>query len=134
MRNVGILFILLACAHIAAGQERLSLQPADTGSTTLNILTGEEIPRGHRTLFGPSFPGGRLTYGLPPLVFVSRYPTMISPLLGGTFQQKVDLVSPFRLQMERESRLGPFETMLISAEAAGAAYIAYRHIKKYGFP
>jgi hypothetical protein len=134
MRSLGTIFIIFAFAHVAPGQERFSLQSADTSSTTLNIFTGEEILRGHLTLFAPALPGGRLTSGLPPLVFVSGYPRRISPFLGGPYQGKVDLVSPFRLQMERESRLGPFESMLISAEFAGAAYIAYRHIKKYGFP
>jgi hypothetical protein len=46
--------------------------------------------------------------------------------------RRIDLMSPLLLQWESESRMRPFQIVLGSLSAGGAAYVAYRHIKKYG--
>jgi len=47
-------------------------------------------------------------------------------------EQRVDLISPFCLQMESEARLRTLQTVLGAVQVGGVAYLAYRHIKKYG--
>jgi hypothetical protein len=63
---------------------------------------------------------------------VSRNRGLRSPCFGGVLEEKVDLILPLRLQMEKESRLRPLQSVLRTLQKAGAAYIAYRHITKYG--
>jgi hypothetical protein len=54
-------------------------------------------------------------------------------LRGGPIPLKADLMSPYLLRLHRESQLNPLYMVLESMELGGAAYVAYRHIKKYGF-
>ena len=46
--------------------------------------------------------------------------------------RRIDLMSPLLLQWESENRMRPIRIVLGSLSAGGAAYAAYRHIKKYG--
>jgi hypothetical protein len=72
-------------------------------------------------------PGG----GMMPPSFTDIRSGLESPLLLGS-EQKADLISPFLLQRQKQSALSPIYTVLGAMELGGAAYIAYRHIKKYG--
>ena len=44
----------------------------------------------------------------------------------------LDLASPWKLQLLNESKYRTMKIILESIELGGVAYIAYRHIKKYG--
>ena len=48
-------------------------------------------------------------------------------------QEKIDLTSPLMLQLKDAEKDLPFKITLQGATTAGALYIAYKHIKKYGF-
>lgn len=60
-------------------------------------------------------------------------PDLSSRFLAEPFAAKVDLITPYLLQRQRESRLSTLYMVLGAAGAGGAAYIGYRHVKKYGF-
>jgi hypothetical protein len=46
--------------------------------------------------------------------------------------QKIDLISPFKLQRAKEEEFRTWRAILGSVQLGGVAYLAYRHIKKYG--
>jgi hypothetical protein len=95
------------------------------------------------TLSGPAFvpEGGMLR--IPPLLlpdgifqlspFPGLPPGVQSSFLSGPLVPRVDLISPFLLQRQRESRLSTLYMVLGAAGLGGAAYIGYRHVEKYGF-
>jgi hypothetical protein len=92
-------------------------------------------------LSGPGVVPGKGVLLIPPLLqpegvfdpFSGMYPGLQPALLGAPFPSKADLVSPYLLRLHRESQLNTLYMVLESMELGGAAYIAYRHIKKYGF-
>ena len=45
----------------------------------------------------------------------------------------IDLTAPLKLQLQDAEKDRPWKITLGAAELGGAAYIAYKHIKKYGF-
>lgn len=71
-------------------------------------------------------------FRFPPYSSVSQDLRVRSPFVGGVLEDKVDLTLPLRLHMEKQARLQPFQAILRTMQKAGAAYIAYRHINKYG--
>jgi hypothetical protein len=68
-----------------------------------------------------------------PSPFPGLPPGVQSSLLAGHLAPRVDLLSPYLLQRERESRLSTLYMVLGAAGLGGAAYIGYSHVKKYGF-
>lgn len=131
MRNmkatVIILVLGLVFAFTAFGQH-----PSDTGA--IHTVT----------LIDPGLALGKPTFLLPPSL---RYDSKIMDpfsgyfgensalpplLLGGTMGKRLDLLVSFRLQMESEARLRPLQTILGTVQFGGAAYLAYRYLKKNG--
>ncbi len=49
------------------------------------------------------------------------------------FQNKIDIASPWKLQLARENENRTLNTIFGSIGTGGALYMAYRHVKKYGF-
>jgi hypothetical protein len=68
-----------------------------------------------------------------PSPFPGLPPGVQSSFLVGPLAPKVDLLSPYLLQRQQESRLSTLYMVLGAAGLGGAAYIGYRHVKKYGF-
>ena len=98
---VRILVLFFAFVSVAPGQQRSEYQSVETDSAHRVVILDPGIALGRPILLIP-----------PPLERDS--------LLGGNFEQRVDLLSPL-------------QTVLGTVELAGVAYLAYRHIKKYGF-
>ncbi len=94
-------------------------------------------------ILDPGLALGKFTVLIPPSLepwgglmspsFSDFRPGLESPFLLRP-EQRADLISPFLLQQQKKSELSPFYTVLGAMELGGAAYVAYRHIKKYGFP
>ena len=133
MKNLSTLVLLVACTLAAAGQERLGVQATDTGSTRRIVILDPGITLGRPTILLPPPVEMASRLRLPSSSIFDVTPAFSSAFLGGVLDEKVDLTSPLRLQMKREADLQPFHTILGTIQAAGTAYIAYRHIKKYGF-
>ncbi len=127
-RGTFILFVVLVSG--APAQQRTG---GDTAVASVNRITiidpgislGKPI-----LLLPPSIQGESPVF--PPSLFLAEDPTAPPPFLLGVAGQKVDLTSPLRLQMAREAKLRPLWMVLGTIEAGGAAYAAYRYIKKHG--
>lgn len=130
MKRIGILILSVALTTDAPSQQRAD---GDTAAAPVNRITildpgialGKPI-----LLLPPSLQGESPVF--PPSLFLAEDPTAPPPFLQGVAGQKVDLTSPLRLQMAREAKLRPLWMVLGTVEAGGAAYAAYRYIKKYG--
>jgi hypothetical protein len=46
--------------------------------------------------------------------------------------EKIDLTGPLKLQLKDQEKERPWRITLGAAQTAGAAYLAYRYLKKYG--
>jgi hypothetical protein len=103
-----------------------SLYPLPALSLPLSFKTGPENLRGF--LSKPSSAAGqeyvpgflRLSLTLPP------------PSLTWDSHQKLSLASCWRDDLAKQQEYQTFRMILGSIEAGGAAYLAYKHIKKYG--
>ena len=66
-------------------------------------------------------------------LFPNLYPGIPPPFATRPFRPNIDILSPYLLQREREQEMRTFYSILSAVTLGGAAYIAYRHIKEYGF-
>lgn len=103
-----------------------SLDPYPTLSLPLSFKTSPENLRGFlsqpSSTAGPGYVPGFLRLSLAsPL-----------PILSGDSRQKFSLASCWREDLARQQEYQTFRMILGSIEAGGAAYLAYKHISKYG--
>jgi len=133
MRIVGILLLSFTFTLAASGQQRSDLQSTDTASVRRIVIVDPGISLGRATLLlSPSFERDSL-FIFPSFLHLKEDFPVGPPFVGGVFEERVDLLSPLRLQMGKESQLRSLQVVLGTVEIAGVAYLAYRHIKKYGF-
>jgi hypothetical protein len=132
MKISGVLFLSLVVTIAESGQQRSGSDT--TGADTANRITiiDPGISYGRPTLLLPLSLQHDAMTGLPAFLFLEETPGMRPPFLGGVMELKTDLTAPLRLQMESEAKLRPLWMVLGTIEAGGAAYAAYRYIKKYG--
>ena len=130
MKCIGIFILSVALASGAPAQQRAG---GDTAATSVNRITiiDPGIALGKPVLLLPPSLQ-REVDALPPSLFLGEDPTAPPPFLQGVTGQKIDLTSPLRLQMAREEKLKPLWMVLGTVEVGGAAYAAYRYIKKHG--
>ena len=130
MKVVAFLTLVLALAASAWGQSE--------------IATGDTVATGKIVLLDPGISLGRPTFLIPPSIleepvfivppfFSSMDYAMAPPFFAGWKEKKLDLMAPLRLQMQREEKLQTLQTVLGAMQFGGAVYIAYQHVKKYGF-
>lgn len=75
---------------------------------------------------------GRPSFYLRSLWFFSQPTDFQSPFVFDGMKEKIDLIAPWKLEMENQEKFQMMRTILESVELSGASYIAYEHIKKYG--
>ena len=131
MGRAALLVAALWCGAIPALAQQAS-QTSDTVLTTGVVLLDPGIALGKPVLlFPPSYqPGSEIL----PARFVK--PFAASPplfLLGPPGSPKADLLSPYVLELRRSQKMNTFYTILGAMELGAVAYIAYRHVKKFGF-
>jgi hypothetical protein len=131
MKTIGILAITVFLAVAASSQQQTEVQPNDSAANRV-VLFDPGISTGKATLLLPRSLQGEPSFFIPPFLFSGQVPGVAPPFLGGMFEQKADLTSPLRLQMESEARLRTLYTILGTVQVGGVAYLAYRRIKKYG--
>jgi len=113
----------------ASGQS--STTSADTLQTTGVVLLDPGIALGRPTLvFPPSYQPGSL---ILPSRFTTPPAGLPDFLLGPPDEPKADLLSPYLLDLQRAKKMNTFHTILGAMELGAVAYVAYRHVKKYGF-
>ena len=130
MRFAAILTIAITHASIAWGQG--SSQTGDTVAIGRIILLDPGISLGGpRLLIPPSLLEGSEFLLLP--FFSSRDYSGAPQFFAGWQDQKLDLMAPLRLQMAREEKLKTLNAVLGTVQLGGVMYLAYKHVKKYGF-
>jgi hypothetical protein len=128
--NVRTLLLFVLCStSLLAQQENVQM----TGDTT-------RVDR--PILLDPGFAFGKPIFLLPSslqpkaslrsILFQELQPGMPPPFLGGGFEQKADLLSPYLLHWKQEQKYKTLYSILGAAQFGGAAYAAYRYIKKHG--
>jgi hypothetical protein len=132
-RVMRIALLSSVCALAASGQEEADIRPAVTDSARRVVIVDPGISLGQPILLLPPSVGRDSLFVLPSFLFIGEDTTMPQPFLTTVLEKKVDLLSPLHLQMEKESRLRSLQTILGTVQIAGVVYLAYRHIKKYGF-
>jgi len=133
MKSLRILLLIFLCSTVALGQQRPDAPAKDTTSVREIMLLDPGVALGKPTLLlPPSFEPG-FSFRPPPLFFTGVHPGLPRSLISMDFEPKVDLLSPLRLQRKQESGLQTLYMVLGTVSAGAAAYIAYRHVKKYGF-
>lgn len=56
-----------------------------------------------------------------------------TPQFDWTLQNEIDLIQPWKLNLAEQEKYSAVKISLGAAATGGALYLAYRHIKKYGF-
>jgi hypothetical protein len=116
---IGVLILFFAATLVASSQEIKTLQLPDTSANWQERVYSESL-----------FP--RFSFLPPqPLGLLYQEP-LVSTRLLFPLQEKIDLISPWKLQLANREKYKTMWTILGSIEAGGVAYIAYQHIKKYG--
>ncbi|HCV43181.1 MAG TPA: hypothetical protein DGH68_06830 [Bacteroidetes bacterium] len=131
MKIIVLLSLTVFLVVAASSQQRSEVQPNDSAANRV-ILFDPGISTGKATLLLPKSLQSEPTFFIPPFLFSERAPGVVPPFLGGMIEQKADLISPLRLQMESEARLRTLRTVLGTVQVGGVVYMAYRRIKKYG--
>ncbi|MGA2624450.1 MAG: hypothetical protein ABSF91_11390 [Bacteroidota bacterium] len=118
--DVGILILFFALTLVASSQERKSVQLPDTSVNKLRSFHSE-------------FLFVKLSFLHPrSLGFLYHPPAVPSQFIFEPFEEKIDLVSPWKLELANQEEYRTMRTILESIELGGVAYIGYEHIKKYG--
>jgi len=130
---VTILVLTLANTLATYGQQRSDVRQADANPQNRIVIIDPGISLGRPTFLLPPSLEADSMFRLPSFLFIPENFTIPQPFLQGVFEERVDLLSPLRLQMEKESRLRPLQTVLGTVEIGAVGYLAYRHIRKYGF-
>ncbi|MGB5874747.1 MAG: hypothetical protein WBG01_11460 [Bacteroidota bacterium] len=133
MKSLTILLLLIFCSSVVLGQQGSDAPANDTTSAQKILLLDPGVALGKPTLLlPPSFESG---FGTTfPLFFYAGAHTGIPPsLISMGFKPKVDMLASIHLQRERESGLQTLHMILGTVTAGAVAYIAYRHVMKYGF-
>lgn len=116
----GIVIMFFALTLVASSQERDSIQLVDTSKKSLQII----YPR---SLFV------ELPFYRPPSLSFLHQPLTGAPQLNfRTVRDKIDLVSPWKLELANREEFQTWQNILGAIELGGVAYIGYEHIKKYG--
>jgi hypothetical protein len=129
MRATALILLCLTPFLLGRAQER----PDTTSPETSRRLL----------LYDPMYPLARAPFRVLPYFDSPEIATtLLSP--PGTFSSPpsffwspsdipMDISAPFQLQLDRQKRQATLLKWLGGVQLAGTAYIAYRHIKKYGF-
>ena len=129
MIKIFYITILLCISMItASGQEQKHTQPQDTSLNRLRNIDSEFLFDKPSVLFHPLLRATPVYYPglLQPSFTLSMQPfSWKSP-------EKVDLVSSWKSVLTKQEELRTLRTILGTVQLGGVAYLAYRHIKKYG--
>lgn len=130
MGRAALLLAALSCGAIPAFAQHAS-EASDTALTTGVVLLDPGIALGKPLLlFPPSYqPGSEIL----PARFVTPFTASPPLFLGSPMEPKADLLSPYLLQVRRSQEMSTFYTILGAMELGAVAYVAYRHVKKFGF-
>lgn len=130
MKTVRIVLIPLFLTMSLSAQEQSPIQPKDS---SLKLLRTAAIPPSLEQpivilplSFALSTPGEGT---VQPLYYIfGESPEQFS----WNRSEKTDIASPWKIYLEEQKKNSTWRSVLGSVQLGGVAYIAYRHIKKYG--
>jgi len=128
--NLRRIFVLLFLVSVpAAAQDQP--ESADTSRWNGVVLLDPGIALGRPTLifppaFRPETQGGSS-------LLLQPYPGLGPDLFDAHAFPKADLLSPYLLALQREKKRSTFYTVLGAMELSAVAYVAYRHVRRFGF-
>ena len=138
IKIVTIIFII-STVLIAQDKNKDNIEPDNTIRRHLGINPNLKIDYEFNQFY-PPFMINRLQPEMffndnPSTIWLSTeltlsYPSMFSP---NNLNAEDHLMSPFYKQYLENSKIDPIRYVLGMAQAAAVGYLAYRHIKKYGF-
>ena len=122
----------LLITTVATGQQGNDVSvPQDTTTVRNIVLLDPGLSLGRAVLLLPPTEERDTMFTAPSFLFL-KGSVAPEPFFGGGVGAKADLVSPLRLQMEKESRLRTLQTVLGSVQLAGVSYLAYKQLKRAG--
>ena len=126
------LFLLMLVIFFPAipmpAQELTPVQPKDTSLFLVQLYSPELIfaePFHLSSLSNSTTQNAPKSFYLPAELSLQPFSWTVEP--------KIDLASPWKLQFAEENKYRTLSMILGSVSTGGAVYIAYRHVKKYGF-
>ncbi len=122
-----LLAVCLDAAVAQVGQGTDSIRSAVTSPAEVRLSFSRPMPLNTPWLEQQQEFELALPYLIGPLP-TTPYPFLIS--YDGL--QAPDLTAAWRLQLAREERNSTLYTVLGTVQLGGVAYLAYRHVKKYG--
>jgi hypothetical protein len=128
--NLSRILVLVVFVSVpAAAQEHA--ERTDTSRWNGVVLLDPGIALGRPTLifppaFRPETQGGSS-------LLLQPFPELGPHLFDPHAFPKADLLSPYVLALQREKQRSTFYTILGAMELSAVAYVAYRHVKKFGF-
>jgi hypothetical protein len=128
-RFVWIVLCIVSCGVAAIGQDAGVRPEADTAGRHMNFLlpglsgiqTPMIVPEFFSTGYGPT-PG-----------FVVPALDITQPHRFGSYRENLDLTAGWRLELAGQEKLKTLQIIMGAAVLGGAGYVAYEHVKKYGF-
>jgi hypothetical protein len=130
MRTIGAILQVFLCIAAAIAQPQQHGTAADTSRVHQVVIVDPGIALGKPILLLP--PALATESTAEPFFVPGMRPTLPPPLIGGAYELKVDLISPYLLQRQKAQQYSTLTAVLGSIQVGGVAYLAYRHIKKYG--
>ena len=124
-------FLIITYALVANAQRHPGVVLADSAQSNRIILLDPGLSLGRAMFLFPTAPGSELPFRDLSLASPGWDWGPVGPFIGGVIEPRADLMSPLRLQMEKE-KLSPFQTALGAIQVGAVGYMAYKHIKKYG--
>ncbi len=123
-----IQIFLFAFTLVLRGQERTGLQLHDSSAIVAKKFDSRLL------FFNPTFTISRALEPIHEPVPGSFSNSLVfsTQFNSWSFPGKIDLDSPLRLQLAKQNEYGTMRAVLGTVQLGGVAYIAYRHLKKYG--
>ena len=128
MNKLCIIPVLLLCAPLLRSQASRTAAPPDGSRQDRIFLQDPGIATGKPTFFIPPRFINEMTLVFPFSVDDALSPG--SPRFPFRTDPKLDLISPLRLQREKDGQLGMLRSILGSIQFAGAAFLAVRSLQK----
>jgi hypothetical protein len=128
LAGIGVFFLIFRI--VASGQQAIEIRLTDSSEAKKVVILDPGLSVGRATLLLPSYIGVDASVRHHSLSFLRND---FGSFAGRMFQEPVDLISPLRLQREKEKRLFPLMMVLGALEGGAVGYMAYQHIRKYGF-
>lgn len=126
-------FLLTLYAIPVVAQHDAAAIRGDTVTTARVVVIDPGVSLGRPLILLPPLLEGSLMLRVPASLQPGRPASLMDPWYVAPVVPKADLLSPLRLQQQRDEEMKTLRMILGTVQLGGVAYIAYRHVTKYGF-